>query len=54
MDSQLDTQKIFALERPDPALWNLYIIHAVLTGPGILFMLPLSLFPLSHAAVSLR
>lgn len=44
MESQLDTQKIFALERPDPALWNLYIIHAVLTGPGILFVLPFYYF----------
>ena len=40
MESQLDTQKIFALERPDPALWNLYVLHAVLTGPGLLFALP--------------
>jgi putative membrane protein len=40
MDSQSQSQKIFALERPDPALWELYIIHALLTGPGILFMLP--------------
>jgi uncharacterized membrane protein YdbT with pleckstrin-like domain len=40
----MDTQKIFALERPDPALWNLYLIHAVLTGPGILFMLPFLYF----------
>ena len=44
MDSPLDTEKIFALERPDPALWNLYVIHAVLSGPGILFMLPLLYF----------
>ncbi|HYJ05257.1 MAG TPA: PH domain-containing protein [Chthoniobacterales bacterium] len=44
MNSQLDTQKIFALERPDPALWNLYIIHAALTGPGILFVLPFYYF----------
>ena len=44
MDSQLDPQKIFALERPDPALWKLYVIHAMLTGPGILFMLPLLYF----------
>lgn len=44
MDSHLDTQKIFALERPDPALWNLYIIHAALTGPGILFVLPFYYF----------
>jgi membrane protein YdbS with pleckstrin-like domain len=44
MESQADTQKIFALERPDPALWNLYILHAVLTGPGIVFMLPFLYF----------
>jgi len=44
MDSQSQSQKIFVLERPDPALWRLYVIHAVLTGPGILFMLPLFYF----------
>jgi uncharacterized membrane protein YdbT with pleckstrin-like domain len=44
MDSQSLSQKIFALERPDPALWNLYILHAVLTGPGILFTLPFLYF----------
>jgi putative membrane protein len=40
MNSQSQTEKIFALERPDRALRTLYIIHAALTGPGILFMLP--------------
>ena len=40
MDSQSLSQKVFALERPDPALWNLYVLHAVLTGPGLLFTLP--------------
>ena len=44
MDSQLERQKIFALERPDPSLWSLYVIHSVLTGPGMLFMLPLLYF----------
>jgi putative membrane protein len=44
MDSQTERQKIFALERPDPALWRLYIIHALLTGPGIVVMLPLLYF----------
>src|SRR5256885_5131031 len=44
MDSQLETRKIFALERPDPALWKLYVIHAVLTGPLIVFMLPFLYF----------
>lgn len=36
--------KIFALERPNPALWTLYIIHALLTGPGIIIALPLYYF----------
>ena len=44
MDPQLAAQKIFALERPDPELWKLYVIHAILTGPGIVFMLPLLYF----------
>src|SRR5687768_949075 len=44
MDLQVDTQKIFALERPDPALWNLYLLHSILTGPGILFVLPIYYF----------
>ena len=44
MNPHLQSQKIFALERPDPVLWNLYVIHAVLTGPGIVFMLPLYYF----------
>ena len=44
MELQLDTQKIFALDRPDPALWNLYLIHSILTGPGILVVLPFYYF----------
>lgn len=44
MQSELETQKIFALEPPDPALWKLYVIHALLTGPGIVIMLPLLYF----------
>lgn len=31
---------IFALERPDPALWKLYVIRAILSGPGILIAFP--------------
>ena len=31
---------IFALERPDPVLWKLYLIRAVLSGPGILIAFP--------------
>ena len=36
----VDAQEIFKLERPDPALWRLYVIHAVLSGPAIVFTLP--------------
>ena len=31
---------IFALERPDPVLWKLYVIRAILSGPGILIAFP--------------
>lgn len=31
---------IFSLRAPDPALFTLYIIRAVLTGPGLVFLLP--------------
>jgi uncharacterized membrane protein YdbT with pleckstrin-like domain len=31
---------IFALERPDPALWKLYVIRALLSGPGMLVAFP--------------
>src|SRR5688572_1495015 len=44
MNPHLQSQEIFALERPDPVLWRLYVIHAVLTGPGIVIMLPLYYF----------
>lgn len=32
--------KIFALSAPDPALWILYVIRALLTGPGLIILLP--------------
>ncbi|MEO8439104.1 MAG: PH domain-containing protein [Spartobacteria bacterium] len=35
-----ESQKIFTLSAPDPALWKLYIIRAMLTGPGLIFLLP--------------
>ena len=38
--SPAQPEKIFALKTPDPALWTLYVIRAVLTGPGIIFALP--------------
>jgi len=31
---------IFALERPDPVLWKLYLIRAILSGPGLVIALP--------------
>jgi uncharacterized membrane protein YdbT with pleckstrin-like domain len=40
--TSLTTQRldIFGLKEPDPALWTLYIIRAVLTGPGLVLLLP--------------
>ncbi len=35
---------IFQLERPHPSLLKLYLIRAVLTGPGMLFALPYLFF----------
>ena len=37
-------QQIFALERPHPSLWTLYLIRAVLSGPAIIITLPLFFF----------
>ncbi len=34
------TGKILALERPDPALWKLYVIRAICTGPLVVLTLP--------------
>ena len=34
------SRSIFALKAPNPALWTLYIIRAVLSGPGVIFALP--------------
>ena len=31
---------IFSLQRPDSALWTLYIVRALMTGPGLIFLLP--------------
>ncbi len=40
MNETARSQNIFALSKPDPALWTLYIIRAVLSGPGVIFALP--------------
>lgn len=36
--------QIFAIERPHPQLLKLYIIRAVLTGPGFIVLMPLLFF----------
>lgn len=33
-------KNIFSLSAPDSALWSLYLIRAILTGPGLIFVLP--------------
>jgi len=35
---------IFGLERPDPALWKLYVLRAICTGPAALIVLPVLYF----------
>lgn len=44
MQPALSPEKIFALERPGPALWRLYIIQAILSGPIIIVTLPYLFF----------
>jgi uncharacterized membrane protein YdbT with pleckstrin-like domain len=44
MDAKASAQQIFALERPHPSLWTLYLIRAVLSGPAIIITLPLFFF----------
>jgi uncharacterized membrane protein YdbT with pleckstrin-like domain len=39
-NSTAQTAGIFALKEPDPALRTLYIIRAVLKGPGLIVLLP--------------
>lgn len=38
--AQTSDKEIFTLSAPDPALWKLYIIRALCTGPGVIFVLP--------------
>jgi putative membrane protein len=35
-----DSAQIFALERPHPALWKLYVIRAILSAPAIVITFP--------------
>jgi hypothetical protein len=39
-----DDAAIFALERPQPALWKLYLIRVILTGPAFFITLPVLYF----------
>ena len=40
----VNTDAIFALERPEPALWKLYLIRAILSGPLAVILLPVLYF----------
>jgi putative membrane protein len=44
VNATADASRIFALERPSPKLWTLYLIRAVLTLPGIVIALPFLFF----------
>jgi len=44
MAGNLSDAQIFAIERPHPQLLKLYIIRAVLTGPGFIILMPLLFF----------
>jgi putative membrane protein len=44
MHNALSDEQIMKLERPDPALWRLYIIRAVLGLPAIFISLPYLFF----------
>ena len=41
---RVNSDAIFALERPEPALWRLYLIRSVLSGPAIFITLPVLWF----------
>jgi membrane protein YdbS with pleckstrin-like domain len=40
----VNADEILALERPEPALWKLYIIRSILSGPLIILTLPVLYF----------
>jgi membrane protein YdbS with pleckstrin-like domain len=44
MHSPVSPPEILALERPHRSLWTYYVICAVMTGPGIVVMLPYLFF----------
>ena len=44
MAGTLSDTQVFAIERPHPQLLKLYVIRAILTGPGFILMMPLLYF----------
>src|SRR5688572_25749481 len=44
MAGNLSDAQVFAIERPHPQLLKLYVIRAVLTGPGFIILMPLLFF----------
>ena len=44
MDSASSAARIMSLERPHSALWTYYVLRALLTGPGLVVVLPYLFF----------
>ena len=44
MSGVLSDAQVFAIERPHPQLFKLYVIRAILTGPGFIVLMPLLYF----------
>jgi uncharacterized membrane protein YdbT with pleckstrin-like domain len=44
MTGVMSDAQVFAIERPHPQLFKLYVIRAILTGPGFLVLMPLLYF----------
>ncbi len=44
MEHPPNESEIFALERPHPDLWKLFVIRSILTGPFVFITLPIHLF----------
>ena len=44
MTGSLSDAQVFAIERPHPQLFKLYVIRAILTGPGFVVLMPLLYF----------
>ncbi len=40
----INEQQIYAIERPHPRLLWLYIVRSILTGPGLIIVMPLLIF----------